>query len=335
MEAVKPVNGARRGGRQMKLATILGLGAATLMAFTAGAGAQSYPSQTVKIIVPFQAGSVTDTLARALADKLGPMWKQNVIVENRPGLPGTTAVAKSPADGYTLMVTANGHVIAKTINKNVQFDPVGDFAGITRLVEVPFVVIVPPSLPAKTLPEFIALAKKEPGKFNFTSAGVTSTTFLAGETFRQAAGLKLVHLPTKGVPDAMMAILRGDVAFWFAPIPNAIEQSKAGKVRMLAVSSPKRYKDLPDVPTVAESGVPTFKYGSWFGLMAPKGTPKAVVDKVNADVRKVLEMPDVVARLTTLGSQPSPNSPAEFDAIIAADEKAYAALLKAADLQAK
>jgi len=319
----------------MKLMTFLGFGAATLIALTAEAGAQAYPNESVKMIVPFGAGSVTDTLARALADKLGPLWKQNVIVENRPGLPGTTSVAKSPADGYTLMVTSNGHVIAKTINKNVQFDPVGDFVGISRLVEVPFVVIVPPSLPAKTLQEFIDLAKKEPGKYNFTSAGVASTTFLAGETFRQAAGLQLVHFPTKGVPDAMTAVLRGDVAFWFAPIPNAIEQSKADKVRMLAVSAPKRYKDLPDVPTVAEAGAPTYKYSSWFGLMAPKGTPKAVVDKVNADVHAVLKMPDVVARLTTLGSEPSPNSPAEFDAIIKADEKVYAVLLKAAGVEAK
>jgi tripartite-type tricarboxylate transporter receptor subunit TctC len=319
----------------MKLTTILGLSAAALMAFAAGANAQSYPNQTVKIIVPFGAGSVTDTLARALADKLGPLWKQNVLVENRPGLPGTTSVAKSTADGYTLMVTSNGHVIAKTINKNVQFDPVGDFVGITRLVEVPFVMIVPASLPTKTLQEFIDLAKKEPGKHNFTSAGVASTTFLAGETLRQATGMQLVHLPTKGVPGAMTAILRGDAAFWFAPIPNAAEQAKAGKVRMLAVTSPKRHKDVPDVPTVAEAGVPSFKYASWFGLMGPKGTPKAIVDKVNADVRDVLKMPDVVKRLTTLGSQPSPNSPAEFDAIIKADEKAYGALLKAAGIQAK
>jgi tripartite-type tricarboxylate transporter receptor subunit TctC len=319
----------------MRVATILGLGAVALMALTAQASAQSYPSEQVKIIVPFGAGSVTDTLARVLADKLGPMWKQTVLVENRPGLPGTTSVAKAPADGYTLMVTSNGHVIAKTINKNVQFDPVGDFAGISRLVEVPFIVIVPPSLPAKTLKEFIELAKKEPGKHNFTSAGVTSTTFLAGETFRQAAGLQLVHLPTKGVPDAMTAILRGDVSFWFAPIPNAIEQSKAGKVRMLAVSSPQRYKDVPEVPTVAEAGAPTFKYASWFGLMAPKGVPKAVVDKVNADVRAALKMPDVVERLTVLGSLPSPNSPAEFDALIKSDEKAYAELLAKAGLQAK
>jgi len=319
----------------MRLATILGLGTAALMALTPGARAQSYPSEQVKIIVPFGAGSVTDTLARVLADKLGPMWKQNVIVENRPGLPGTTSAAKSPADGYTLMVTANGHVIAKSINKNVQFDPVEDFVGITRLVEVPFVMIVPPSLPAKTLKEFVDLAKAEPKKYNFSSAGVASTTFLAGETLRQAAGLELVHLPTKGVPDAVTAVLRGDVAFYFAPIPNAAEQSKAGNVRMLAITSPTRHKDLPDVPTVAEAGVPTFKYSSWFGLMAPKGTPKAVVDKVNADVHAVLKMPDVLERLSTIGSLPSPNAPAEFDAIIKSDEKVYAALLEKAGVQAK
>jgi tripartite-type tricarboxylate transporter receptor subunit TctC len=319
----------------MKLGAILGFGAAALMALTADARAQAYPKEQVKIIVPFGAGSVTDTLARVLSEKLGPVWKQNIIVENRPGLPGTTSVAKAPADGYTLMVTANGHVIAKTLNKNVQFDPVRDFAGITRLVEVPFVMIVPPSLPAKSLKEFINLAKKEPGKYNFSSAGVASTTFLAGETLRQAAGMELVHLPTKGVPDAVTAVLRGDVAFYFAPIPNAAEQSKAGNVRMLAITSPKRHKDLPEVPTVAEAGVPTFKYASWFGLMAPKGTPKAVVDKINADVRGVLKMPDVVARLTTLGSLPSPNSPAEFDAIIKSDEKVYAELLKKAGVQAK
>jgi tripartite-type tricarboxylate transporter receptor subunit TctC len=326
---------AGKGREAMKQVTILGLGAAVLMALTAEAGAQAYPNESVKIVVPFGAGSVTDTLARALADKLGPLWKQNVIVENRPGLPGTTSVARSTADGYTLMVTSNGHVIAKTLNKNVTFDPVGDFVGITRLVEVPFVMIVPPSLPAKTLQEFVALAKKEPGKYNFSSAGVASTTFLAGETLRQAAGLQLVHLPTKGVPEAMTAVMRSDVAFWFSPIPNAIEQSKAGNVRMVAVSSPTRYKDVPDVPTVAEAGVPSFKYSSWFGLMAPKQTPKAIVDKVNADVRAVLAMPDVMKRLATLGSNPSPNSPAEFDEIIKADEIVYADLLKAAGLQAK
>jgi tripartite-type tricarboxylate transporter receptor subunit TctC len=321
----------------MRVATILGLGGAlALLALTGGQGrAQSYPSEQVKIIVPFGAGSVTDTLARVLADKLGPIWKQNVIVENRPGLPGTTSVAKAQPDGYTLMVTSNGHVIAKTINKNVQFDPVGDFVGISRLVEVPFVMIVPPSLPANTFKEFIDLVKKEPGKHTFSSAGVASTTFLAAETLRQAAGLEMVHLATKGVPDAALAVLRGDVAFYFAPIPNAAEQAKAGKVRMLAITSPQRHKDLPEVPTVAEAGAGSFKYASWFGLMAPKGTPQAVVDKINADVHEALRMPDVVARLITIGSLPSPNAPAEFDAIIKSDAQAYAELLRKAGVQAK
>ncbi len=319
----------------MKLSTMLGVGAAALLALTTQARAQSWPSEQVKIIVPFGAGSVTDTLARVLAEKLGTSWKQNVIVENRPGLPGTTTVAKSPADGYTLMVTSNGHVIAKTINKNVQFDPVADFVGITRLVEVPFVMIVPPALPAKTFQEFIELAKKEPGKHNFSSAGVASTTFLAGETLRQAAGLQLVHLPFKGVPEAVTAVLRGDVSFYFAPVPDATSQAEGGKVRMLAITSPTRSKDVPNVPTIAESGVPNFKYSSWFGLMAPKGVPKAIVDKINADVHTVLKDPDVVKRLSTLGSLPSPTSPAEFDAIIKSDERVYAELLKNAGLQAK
>jgi tripartite-type tricarboxylate transporter receptor subunit TctC len=311
------------------------VGVATLMASTAGAHAQSYPAEQVKIVVPFGAGSITDTLARTLADKLGPIWKQTIIVENRPGLPGTTSVSKATGDGYTLMVTSNGHVIAKTINKNVQFDPVGDFVGISRLVEVPFIMIVPPSLPAKTFKEFIALAKKEPGKHNFSSAGVASTTFLAGETLRQAADLQLVHVPFKGVPEAVTAVLRGDVSFYFSPVPDAISQSEGGKVRMLATTSPTRLKDAPNVPTIAESGVPAFKYGSWFGLMAPKGVPQAIVDKINADVRTVLKMPDVVKRLATLGSLPSPNSPAEFAALVKSDEKVYAALLAKAGVQAK
>lgn len=319
----------------MRLATILGLGAAALLALTAQAEAQSYPKEQVKIVVPFGAGSITDNLARTLADKLGPIWKQNVIVENRPGLPGTSAVAKAKADGYTLMVTSNGHVIAKTLNKNVAFDPVTDFVGITRLVEVPFILIVPPSSPAKTFKEFIELARKEPGKHNFSSAGVASTTFLAGETLRQAAGLELVHVPFKGVPAAVTAVLRGDVSFYFAPIPDALAQSEGGRVRMLATTSPTRLKDAPDLPTIAEAGVPSFKYGSWFGLMAPRGLPKDVVDKINADVRAVLKMPDVVQRLVTLGSLPSPNSPTEFATLIKSDEQVYAALLKKAGVGGK
>ncbi len=311
------------------------LAVAAAVATGSGAQAQTYPTQGVKMIVPFGAGSITDNLARVISDKLGGVWKQSVVVENRPGLPGTTSVAKADKDGYTLMLTSNGHVIARTINKNVSFDPVADFSGITRVVEVPFIMMVTPSLPAKSLQEFVDLAKKEPGKYNFSSAGVASTSFLMAETLRQAAGLQLVHVPFKGVPEAVTAVLRGDVAFYMAPVPDSVEQSAAGKVRMLAISSPKRHPSAPDVPTIVEAGVPKFEYETWFGIMAPAGTPKAIIDKVNADVHAVLKMPDVISRLATIGSLPSPNTPAQFDALIKSDEAKYAALLKAAGLEAK
>ena len=319
----------------MSLVKRLSLMWAATVVICGPAVAQSYPAQPVKMIVPFGAGSITDSLARVISDKLSNSWKQPVVVENRPGLPGTTSVAKSDKDGYTLMLTSNGHVIARTINKNVTFDPVADFAGITRVVEVPFIMMVTPSLAAKTLQEFIDLAKKEPGKYNFSSAGVASTSFLMAETLRQAAGLNLVHVPFKGVPEAVTAVLRGDVAFYMAPVPDSVEQSSAGKVRMLAISSPKRHPAAPGVPTIVEAGVPSFAYETWFGIMAPAGTPKAIIDKVNADVHDVLKMKDVIDRLATLGSVPSPNTPTAFDALIKSDEAKYAALLQAAGLAAK
>jgi tripartite-type tricarboxylate transporter receptor subunit TctC len=299
------------------------------------ASAQAYPSRNVTIVVPFGAGSITDALARVLADKLGAMWKQTIIVENKPGLPGTTSVAKAAPDGYTLMLTSNGHTIARVINKDVPFDPVKDFAGVSVIASVPLVAIVPTELPAKTLKEWIALAQASPGKLNFSSAGVASTSFLSTEIMRQQAKINIVHVPYKGVPDMVTAVVRGDVQLNFAPIPNAKELSSAGKVRAIAINSDKRAAQLPDVPTVAEAAVPGYKYESWFGLMAPAGTPKAILAKISQDVAKVLAMPDVRDKLTTFGSIPAPNTPEQFDAIIKTDTERYAAILKAAGIGAK
>ncbi|HEY7230590.1 MAG TPA: tripartite tricarboxylate transporter substrate binding protein [Pseudolabrys sp.] len=293
-----------------------------------GAVAQSWPARTVTIIVPFGAGSITDSLARVLADKLGAMWKQSVVVENRPGLPGTTAVAKSAPDGYTLMLTSNGHTIAGVINKGIQFDPVKDFAGVTVIASVPLVAIVPNDFQAKTLKEFVALANASPGKLNFSSAGVASTSFLSAEIFRQGAKINIVHVPYKGVPDATNAVIRGDVQMYFAPIPNAKELSAAGKVRAIAINSSKRAPQLSDVPTIAEAAVPDYKYESWFGLLAPAGTPAAILTKVSQDVAQVLKTPDMIEKLTTFGSIPAPNSPAEFDAIIKSDTERYGKVLR-------
>jgi len=295
---------------------------------TSEAVAQSWPSRSVTIIVPFGAGSITDAMARVLADKLGPIWKQSVVVENRPGLPGTTAVAKSAPDGYTLMLTSNGHTIAGTVNKGIQFDPVKDFAGVTVIASVPLVAIVPTDFPAKTLKEFVALANEQPGKLNFSSAGVASTSFLSAEIFRQGAKINMVHVPYKGVPDATNAVIRGDVQMYFAPIPNAKELAEGGKVRAIAINSAKRAPQLPDVPTIAEAVLPDYKYESWFGLMAPAGTPPAVIAKISQDVGQVLKTPDMVEKLTTFGSIPAPSSPAEFDAIIKSDTERYGKVLR-------
>jgi len=287
-----------------------------------------YPNQMVRIVVPFSAGSITDGLARILADKLATVWKQQVIVENRAGLPGTTGVAKSPPDGYTLMLTSNGHTIAGVINKNLQFDPVKDFAGVSQVAAVPMVMIVPPDFPAKSLKEFIQMAKDKPGQLNFSSAGVASTSFLSAEIMRQSANVNMVHVPYKGAPEAVTAVVRGDAQMYFAPIPSAQELGSVGKVRVMAINSAKRVPQLPDTPTVAEAGLPDYKYESWFGVMAPAGTPKPILDKISKDIASVLEMADVKEKLEVQGSIPAPTTPEQFDAMIKSDTERYGKIMR-------
>ena len=305
--------------------------AAAALGGSLDASAQAYPNQVVRIVVPFSAGSITDGLARILADKLGDLWKQQVIVENRPGLPGTTAVAKSAPDGYTLMLTSNGHTIASAINKSIQYDPVKDFAGVSRVAAVPLVAIVPPDFPGKTLKDFIAAANEKPGQLNFSSAGIASTSYLSAEILKQDAKINIQHVPYKGAPEATTAVIRNDVQMYMAPIPSTQELTATGKVKALAINSAKRVPQLPDVPTVAET-LPNYKYESWFGVLAPAGTPQAILTKVSEDIAKVLEMPDVREKLLAQGSIPSPTTPAEFDAINKSDTERYGKILKDAGI---
>ena len=313
--------------------TLLALSTVAAAAFggSLDASAQAYPNQVVRIIVPFSAGSITDGLARILADKLGDLWKQQVIVENRPGLPGTTAVAKSAPDGYTLMLTSNGHTIASAINKSIQYDPVKDFAGVSRVAAVPLVAIVPPDFPGKTLKDFIAAANEKPGQLNFSSAGIASTSYLSAEILKQDAKINIQHVPYKGAPEATTAVIRNDVQMYMAPIPATQELSATGKVKAIAINSAKRVPQLPDVPTVAET-LPNYKYESWFGVLAPAGTPQAILTKVSEDIAKVLEMPDVKEKLLAQGSIPAPTTPAEFDAINKSDTERYGKILKDAGI---
>jgi tripartite-type tricarboxylate transporter receptor subunit TctC len=317
--------------RTLRAISLVLAGVASLLGTPFAALAQNYPNQVVRIVVPFSAGSITDGLARILADKLAEVWKQQVIVENRPGLPGTTGVAKSPPDGYTLMLTSNGHTIAGAINKNVQFDPVKDFAGVSRVASVPLVAIVPPELPAKTLKEFIALAKERPGQLNFSSAGVASTSYLSAEIFKQDADINIVHIPYKGAPEATTAVIRNDAQMYFAPIPATQELTATGKVRALAINSAKRVPQLPDVATVAET-LPNYKYESWFGVFGPAGTPEPILTKVSGDIAKVLDMPDVKEKLLAQGSIPAPTTPSEFDAMNKADTERYGKILREAGI---
>lgn len=311
------------------------LAAAVLAALVQPSAAQQYPSQMVRIVVPFSAGSNTDAQARVIADKLSQMWKQQVIVENRPGIAGTASVAKSAADGYTLMLTSSGHPVANVISAAAPFDPVKDFAGVTQVSAVSAALVAPPDLPANNLKEFIALAQKSPGKLNFASAGTASTSYLAGEIFKQAAKVNLVHVPYKGAPEAMNSILRNDAQLYFASATFSPGLITSKKIKVLAVSGSKRAPRLPDVPTAGESGLPGYVYDSWFGVMAPAGVPPAILNKVSADIASVLRLPDVAKAIDNQGLVVRTQSPAEFDKLIASEAARYGKILRDAGIGTK
>ena len=308
-------------------------GIAAILVAVPAAFAQSdaaYPNQTVRIVVPFSAGSITDGLARVLADKLGEVWKQQVIVENRPGIAGTASVAKSAPDGYTLILTSNGHTIASVVNKNLPYDPAKDFTGVTEVATVPQVLIVPPEFSAKSVKDFIELAKAKPGQLNFASAGLASTSYLGAELFKQMAKIDIVHIPHKGAPESVTSVMRNDSQLFFLGVNLSVELHKAGKIRALAISTAKRSAALPDVPTVAESGLPGYAYDAWFGVLAPANTPPAIVAKVSQDIGRILQMPDVADKLTRQGVDIAFNTPEAFDKILKTDVEANSKVLRAA-----
>jgi len=309
--------------------------AAVLAALAQPADAQQYPAQAVRIVVPFGAGSNTDAQARIIADKLSAMWMQQVIVENRPGIAGTASVAKAAPDGHTLMLTSSGHPVANVISPAAPFDPVKDFAGITQVSAIPASLVVPPALPANNLKEFIALAQKNPGKLNFGSAGTASTSYLAGEIFKQVAKVDMLHIPYKGTPDAMNSIMRNDTQLYFASPTYSPAMITTKKIKVLAVSGERRVPRFPDIPTARESGLPDYVYNSWFGVMAPAGTPAAIRNKVSADIAAVLKLPDVVKAIDNQGLVIATQSPAEFDKLIASEAARYGKILRDAGIGAK
>ncbi len=314
---------------------IFGVGAlaAAIMVSAAPASAQNWPTQRVTIVVPFGAGSVTDILARIFAEEMGKRWNQQVIVENRPGLAGTAAGAKATPDGHTLILTSNGHTVAGLVTKDPPFDPVKDFAGITRIGSAPLFLITPPNLPVKSLKEIIEHAKANPGKLNFSSPGLASTTFIAGAQFRRIAKINIVHVPFKSAPDAVTAVMRGDAQLYFAPVNLARDQSRAGKVRAIAAATAKRIPDMSETPTFTEAGLP-FVYDSWFGLITQAAVPKAITEKISKDWADALKTPAVKERLDKQFLIGQSDTPAQMDKIIRDETAALTQTFKEAGIGA-
>ena len=313
------------------------IGAALALCATL-ASAQGYPNKPVKLVVPFTPGSATDILARTLGQKLSEQWGQPVIVENRAGAGGTIGagvVAKSPPDGYTLMVHSSGHAVNASMYPTLPYDTMKDFVDVATLGGQPNVLVVAPASGLRTVADLIAAAKKSPGALNYGSAGIGSGTHVNAEKFKLAAGIDAVHIPYKGTPEAITDTMTGRVTYFFSPISSALPNIREGKLVALGVSTAKRSSALPNVPTIAESGLPGFDYNLWVGLWAPAGTPQDIVDKINADVAKVLAMPDVRERLAALGAEPMVMTSADFRKFMREEIDDAAKVVKAAGIKAQ
>jgi tripartite-type tricarboxylate transporter receptor subunit TctC len=307
--------------------------AAAAFALTAAAaGAQSYPNKPIRMIVGFPPGGGTDVVARVISAKLQEWYGQAVVVENRAGATGTIgadAVAKSAADGYTLIMGhVNSHGIAPSLFTKLPYDPVKDFAAVSYVGYVPNVLAVHPSVPAKSVKELVALAKSRPGAMNYASSGNGSTQHLAGEMFKQLTGTHIVHIPYKGSGDAIKDLLAGTVNMNFDTMPPVLPHIQSGKLRGLAISTPRRLPQLPDVPTFEEAGIKGFDVTNWYGVMAPAGTPGEIVAKLNADINKAMQVPEVRARLQAVGTQLNEQSAAEFQAFVRNEVVKYGKLTK-------
>lgn len=305
-------------------------------ASTGALAAETFPSRPVRILVPFSTGSVTDLLARTIGEKLNESWGQPVVVENRPGaasVVGTGIAAKAAPDGHTLLMVSNGHVVVGSLYSKLPFDPIKDFSGITRVASVTLVLVTPASLPAATLKEFIALAKAKPGTLNYASAGLGSTAYMSAELFKHVAKVDIVHVPYKGLPEALTDTMTGRVQMYFLGAVGGLPHIQAGRVRALAVSTPKRAPVLPGVPTMEEAGLPGFDYDAWFGLLTLSRVPRPLVARLHRDVVRVLGLPDVKARLSGTGADPAPNAPEQFDALIRADAAKLGKVLRDAGIQ--
>jgi len=310
----------------------MGLGLTHLNGF-----AQAFPSKPIKLISGATAGSASDIIARSIAEKLQNEFGVSVIVENKPGAAGTVAIQtilNSPADGHSVFVYTGAHTVLPLINK-VSYDPVKDFSAVTPLAIVPNVMVVSPNKGYKSVKDVVAAAKEKPGQLNYASAGLGSATHMSAEKFKLATGIDALHVPYKGSPEAITETMTGRIDYFFAPLVSALPMIKSGKLIPLAVSTPKRSSQLPDVPTLAEAGIAKSEYLFWIGMLVSSKTPRDIVNKLNQSTLKALQDNEVKERLVSLGAEAMPMSPEQFDQLIKDELISNAAVIKAAGIKSE
>jgi len=308
------------------------LAALALVALATAAPAQDYPAKPIRLIVPFPPGGGTDIAARTVANKLSETVKWTFVVENKPGAGGNLGVeqaVKSPADGYTLVIGQTSNLaINPTLYAKLPYDPLKDLSPVALIVSAPVVFVVATNSPYKSLGDLVAAAKRDPGAVSFASPGNGTVSHLAGEFLQRSAGVKFTHVPYKGAAQAMTDLLGGQVQSFMSSVPSALAQIRGGRLRAIAVTSAKRAAQMPDVPTIAESGYPGFEAITWYGLLAPAGTPVVIIARLNAELNRVLETPDVRERLATEGGEVLGGSPERFASLLKADQAKWGRVVK-------
>lgn len=323
----------------MHTATFAALVAAGLAVATADASAQAsqnFPIRPIRLLIPFTPGSATDLLARRVALKMADNWGQQVVVDNRPGGGGTLAtnlVAKANPDGYTLLVHSIAFAMSAALYPKLPYDSVNDLTPVSQIVVSTSLLVASPTLGVKSVKELIAIAKQKPGYLNYSSAGVGSGTHLNGEQFRFGAGISVVHVPYKGVPEQLIDTQTGRIHYFMSPLVPALPFIRDGRVIPLAVTTARRTPVLPDVPTMAEAAIPGYEFQSWFGFFAPAKTPRPVVEKISREVARIVDLPDIKTQMANQGEEPRGTSPAEFDKFVRAEIDKYKALVKRANIR--
>ena len=296
------------------------------------AAAQTYPAKTIRYIVPFPPAGATDILARWVAEKITPALGHSVVVENRPGAAGgvgTDLVAKSPPDGYTILMATAAQAISETLYVRQPFSFARDLTAVALIARVPNVMEVHPSVPVKTVREFIALAKAQPGQINFASSGAGTTIHMSGELFKLLTGVNIVHIPYKGSAPALNDLVAGQVSVMWDNLPASMPFIKAGRLRAIAITTANRYPGLPDLPTVAESGVPGYEASAWFGIVAPAAMPREAIARLNAEVNRAINLPDMKERFVQQGATPAPGTPEDFSTWIREEIAKWGKVVKA------